>query len=101
MIKTSLLGAIALTALGFGLALSPASAAPAAPLGLSALHDSPIVDVRMSRMERHRMMRHRMMRHRMMRRSRRMSPSQSGNAKNPSRPVRMQNQGTTTGGPRY
>ena len=85
--------AVATVALGLG-ATAPASAAPVPAVGIN----MPIDGVQEARMTRREMRARRMMRERrMMRRSMR-RPAASGNARNPSRPVRMQNQGNTTGG---
>lgn len=86
----------ALVVATLGLGSMQATALPASPLGVSASPSTSLVEVRMTRMERRMMRRNSMMRRRNMRR-----PSQSGNARNPSRPPMMQNQGQTTGGPRY
>jgi len=85
------LAAAALFGLTAGAA--PASAVPLTPAGV-ALPDSGIVSARMSRREMRRM---RMKRSRMSRRAARQRDSI--NARDPSRPVRQQGQGQTTGGP--
>lgn len=87
--------ALVLASLGFGGV--GASAAPVPPQGLSSLQVQPATEVRITRMERRRQMRRsQMMRNRNMRR-----PANAGNAMNPSRPPAAQNQGGTSGGPRY
>jgi hypothetical protein len=88
--------------LGCGLAASPASALPIGPSLTDAVPTN-IVEARMTRKQM--MMRKRMMRRGGMRRGRMMrrgaSMSGAPNSENPSRPPRAQNQGQTTGGPRY
>jgi hypothetical protein len=84
------LPAVATAFLAFGVASAPASAAPAAPVQIEKADG--VTQVRY--MGRRHMMRRHM-------RSRAYRPSQAGNARNPSRPVRQQNQGQTTGGPRF
>ena len=102
----------ALAAVAFGALSLPATTANAAPVAPFSLEQpgTGIEQAQMSRREmrhrrmmRQRMMRGRMVRGRMMRgrMMRRSAPSQAGNARNPSRPVMRQNQGMTTGGPRY
>ena len=91
-----LVAAIAGAMLGFGiLATGAAQAAPASAVGLETPHSG----VQTAQMRRRRAVRRSM-------RGRRMGygaarPSQAGNARNPERPIRQQNQGQTTGGPRY
>ena len=87
--------ALAVATVAFGLgATAPASAAPVPAVGMT----SPIEGVQQAQMSRREMRTRRMMRERrMMRRSMR-RPASSGNARNPSRPPMMQNQGNTTGG---
>lgn len=91
--KTTILSAASALAIGVCLASAPVSAMPAAnPLGVSGVDG--VTQVRWRRHHHHRHHRHHGY-------SRRASPSQAGNAKDPSRPIRQQNQGMTTGGPRY
>lgn len=79
----------------FGLAgAAPASAGPFSPAGVAS-PDSTIVSVRMTRREMRRM---RMDRMRMSRR-RAARQRDSINARDPSRPLRAQSQGQTSGGP--
>lgn len=97
--RIAILPALAAGLLLGATAVTPAGAAPAAP-GAIATPDSGVDNVRHTR--RHRAYQRRMMKRRMMRRGSRMyAPSQAGNARNPERPVSQQNQGGTTGGPRY
>ena len=84
--------------LGFGFAVSPASAAPTGPVHVEKV-DSSVLEVQTSRsqrMERRRMMRRNAMRRNMMR-----SGAMRGgdpNARNPSRPPSQQNLGQSSGG---
>lgn len=97
--KRFILPAIAAGLLMATASISPAAAAPVGTMPVAA-PDSAVDTVRHTR--RHRMQQRRMMKHRMMRRgSRAYAPSQAGNARDPERPVHQQNQGQTTGGPRY
>ena len=91
--KSMYLSLAAAALFGLTLGAKPASAVPFAPAGV-ALPDSGIVPAHMSRREMRRM---RMNRSRMSRRAARQRGS--SNATNPSRPVRAQNQGQTSGGP--
>ena len=91
--KSMYLSLAAAALFGLTLGAKPASAVPFAPAGV-ALPDSGIVPAQMSRREMRRM---RMNRSRMSRRAARQRGS--SNARNPSRPVRAQNQGQTSGGP--
>lgn len=80
-------------------AVTPTAAAPAGTMPIAA-PDTSVDTVRHTRS--HRMRQRRMMNRRMMRGgSRAYAPSQAGNARNPERPVYQQNQGQTTGGPRF
>jgi hypothetical protein len=92
-VKKLLLPLAASAFIGLGFA---ASAAPVSGVQI-ATPDTGVSEVRMTRHEMHR--RH-MMRRSMMR-SRRAAPSQAGNARDAQRPVMQQQQGQTTGGPRY
>ena len=102
-----LLSLVAATALiGSAAVLTPASAAPAMPFGVTAPESGVDQAAYRSRreMRRHRMMRHRVKRHRMMRRhsmrrGRGAMRRDSGNSESPALPVRAQRQGNTTGGP--
>jgi hypothetical protein len=79
--------------------IGPVSAAPAGATPIAA-PDSGVDTIRHTR--RHRAYQRRAMKRRMYSRGSRMyAPSQAGNARNPERPVYQQNQGMTTGGPRY
>jgi hypothetical protein len=73
--------------LGVGFVSAPVSAAPTSAVQV-ATPDSGLSAVRTTRRE-------------MRRRSRRAAPSQAGNARDAQRPVMQQQQGQTTGGPRY
>ena len=92
MTKTIMIAAAAI-GLSLGWAMAPASAAPAAPVGVAGAHLEQVVP---AQMRRRRAMRRRVMRRRSMRARRR----DAINARDPSRPVRQQMQGTTSGGPR-
>jgi hypothetical protein len=92
--KKLLLPLAASALMGLGFAAAPASAAPTSAVQIAA-PDTGLSEVRMTRRE---MRRRHMMRRSMMNRSR---PSQAGNARDAQRPVMQQQQGQTTGGPRY
>lgn len=95
--KTAILSAASALVLVICVASAPALAMPGAnTLGVSSAADG-LTQVRWRRHHHYR--HHRYRRH--YGHSRRASPSQAGNAKDPSRPIRQQNQGMTTGGPRY
>lgn len=89
----------ALAAAGWVAAVALPTAASAAPAGFApvALPDTAVEESRY--MRRRPMMRRSMYRRRGM--GRMAAPSQAGNARNPSAPVSQQQQGQTTGGPRY
>ena len=80
-------------AAGLFAAAAPAIAAPAPPDGIG----TPAAQVETAGYGR----RHRVRRYRGYGYGRRYSPSNAGNARDPSRPVSQQNQGQTSGGPRY
>lgn len=93
-------------AVGFLFATAPVLAAPA---GAQPLAAPPSGVEAASHVRHHRAWRHDRYRHRAYRHGRRYhaaprrayAPSQAGNARNPDRPIYQQNQGQTTGGPRY
>lgn len=97
MKKTLAMTSAVAALLCIGLSGAPAQAAAMPLAGVSDIQARPIVDVRMSRLERRRMMR----KQRAMRRYNRGRSSQAGNARYPSRPPGARLQGQTTGGPRY
>ena len=76
--------------IAWGLTAPNASAAPAGVTPI-AHPGSGVEEVRMRRRFRHRHRRY----------NARRVPRNAGNARDPSRPVRQQNQGTTSGGPRF
>ena len=81
---------VAAALVGFGLTAPTASAAPAGVTPIA----QPGSGVEEARVRRRRFRYRRYNR-------RRAAPSNAGNARDPSRPVRQQNQGTTSGGPRF
>jgi hypothetical protein len=88
----------------FGVTLPASTAANAAPAAAAAIAtpESGVESVRYMRQSHYRrraMHRRSAYRGRVSRRAR--APSQAGNARNPERPVYQQQQGQTTGGPRY
>jgi hypothetical protein len=85
--KKLLLPVAAAALLGVGFVSAPVSAAPTSAVQVAA-PDSGLSVVRTTRRE-------------LRRRSRRAAPSQAGNARDAQRPVMQQQQGQTTGGPRY
>jgi hypothetical protein len=91
-----LLPVAAAALLGVGFVSAPVSAAPVSGVQI-ATPDTGVSEVRTTRHEMHR----RHMTRRSMMRSRRAAPSQAGNARDAQRPVMQQQQGQTTGGPRY
>lgn len=81
-------------AAGLFAAASPVVAAPASPVGGLATPATQIETVRYGR-------RYRARRYRGYGYGRRSAPSNAGNARNPNLPPSQQNQGQTSGGPRY